>query len=290
MKSRKQPAKHSSVKCNICGATATHELLTIHKPDRFEKAKGVDDNDYVRKWMKCENCGVAINNRPSESKQIVNDIETSYYEIDLGNESNLRKKYDYVMSLPDNESDNAGRVARILSFLKNHFHDLNNIDICDVGCGLGIFPSKLMDVVKTTATKEINITGIEPDPISFSFVKSLDKFPVLKGYFPDAVHDQIFDLITFNKVLEHIPDPLQMVEAASEHLKRNGLVYIEVPCITNTWKKPPTNGSLGVLHYNLYSIKSLRYLIEKTDLTVLMAERIVEPSGKLAVYAIAANI
>jgi len=195
------------------------------------------------------------------------------------------------MNLPDEKSDNTGRVDRVLSFLDRYFDDLTEVDICDVGCGLGIFPSKLLEEYDSKEIEEVNIIGIEPDPVSYSFVKGLNRFPVINGFFPQAVKGEKFNLITLNKVLEHLPNPVSMIYSIVKHLKdQDSLVYIEVPCITNTWKKPSIDSSLGALHYNLFSINSLTTIIDKTGLKTLIAERIEEPSGKISVYAIAGKI
>ncbi|MCG2590826.1 class I SAM-dependent methyltransferase [Rhodohalobacter sulfatireducens] len=278
-------------KCNVCGSTSAEHLLTIYKPDRFEKAEGVNETGYKRKWVKCENCGMAVNHMSKVSEKAINNVASSYYEIDLGGKSELQKKFDYVMNLSEEESDNLGRVNRIIDFLNKHFDDPNGIDICDVGSGLGVFPSKLIEVSDSYGIENLNIIGIEPDPISYSFLQSLDRFPVVDGFFPDAVNGKKFDLITLNKVLEHISDPVDMLDSIYKKVKDDGgLAYIEVPCITNTSYKPPQDGSLGALHYNLYSINTLSSLIDNTGFQTVLAERITEPSGKISVYAIAAKI
>lgn len=275
-------------RCNVCGSTSAKKLLTINEPDRFEKAQGVNESEYKRIWVQCEDCGIAVNRMTKASQEAINNVESSYYEIDLGDESELQKKYDYVMNLPEQKSDNAGRVKRILEYLKGQFKDFDTLDICDVGSGLGVFPSKLMEVSDMYGFENVNVVAIEPDPISFSFLQKSNRFPVINGFFPDAVKGNTFDLVTLNKVLEHISNPVEVVKSIAGHIKpEKGLAYIEVPCISNIWKKPPYDGSLGALHYNLYSINSLSLMIETAGLTTVLAERIIEPSGKITVYAIA---
>ena len=280
-----------SFKCNVCGSTTGKEVLTIHKPDRFEKALGVKENGYKRQWMICEQCGTAVNCMSRESVEAVNNLASSYYEIDLGGESDLQQRFDFIMDLPEDKSDNAGRVERILNYLNKQETDFETIEICDVGCGLGVFPSKIMEVSGSYGLDNIRITGIEPDPTSYNFAKNLSQFPVIQGFFPEVIEGKIFDLITLNKVLEHISEPVDMMRSVAEHLKENsGLTYVEVPCVTNAWLKSPNDNSLGALHYNLYSVDSLSSLLNDVGLTTVLAERIIEPSGKISVYAIASNL
>jgi len=278
-------------KCNVCSSTTGKDLLTIHKPDRFEKALGVKEKGYKRKWVLCEQCGIAVNCMSRESLEAVNNVASSYYEIDLGGESELQQRFDFIMDLPEYKSDNAGRVDRILNYLSKHESEFETVEICDVGCGLGVFPSKVMEVSGSYGLDNIRITGIEPDSTSYNFAKNLNQFSVVQGFFPEVVKGKKFDLITLNKVLEHISDPADMMRSVEEHLKEHtGLTYVEVPCITNAWLKPPDDNSLGALHCNLYSINSLSSLLEKVGLTTVLAERIFEPSGKISIYVIAQSV
>jgi SAM-dependent methyltransferase len=68
--------------------------------------------------------------------------------------------------------------------------------------------------------------GIEPD----EGVAADAGAPTRVGYFPDALDaDERFDVLTFNDVLEHIPDPRAVVSACREHLSDGGLLSINIP-------------------------------------------------------------
>ena len=53
------------------------------------------------------------------------------------------------------------------------------------------------------------------------FLKKLSKFKFKKK----------FDLISFNKVLEHLKNPIMLLKSSKRFLNKNGIVYIEVPDI-----------------------------------------------------------
>ena len=40
-----------------------------------------------------------------------------------------------------------------------------------------------------------------------------------------------FDLISFNKVLEHVKNPIMLLKSSKRFLNENGIVYIEVPIL-----------------------------------------------------------
>jgi len=277
-------------KCNVCGSDSGEKLLTIQIADRFEIAYGISSDQYTRYWCRCDQCGCAVNIMSPESKNVVESVASSYYEIDLGSLDKLQSRYEFVMNLPENESDNAGRVDRILEYLKKHYGDTDLIELCDVGSGLGIFPAKLLQQTETYEILNVNVTAIEPDPVSFEFSKRLELFSVIKGYFPEAIGSKSFHVITLNKVLEHIEKPIELMKQVASRLKTGGVAYVEVPCISNIQFKTPDDNSLGVLHYNLYDISSLSALLNDVGLTNILCERIIEPSGKITVYSFAIRL
>ena len=65
-----------------------------------------------------------------------------------------------------------------------------------------------------------------------------------------------YDLITLNKVLEHVIDPMKFLKFIDKKIMKEGsIIYIEVPCLSNLDYKKKTDNSLGCLHHNLYSEK-----------------------------------
>lgn len=277
--------------CNVCGATGSgSSLLKIRQPDRFERAMNVSNDNYERAWVLCGGCGAAVNLMSAESLQVVHELEQSYYEIDLNGKDGLIEKYNRVMALPDDQSDNKQRVRRVLDMFFPDASLKKTIQICDIGSGLGVFLSELIPELENCEFKNVRATGIEPDPVAFEFLNDLSLFEVRSGLFPDVVHEELFDLITLNKVLEHIEEPLSLIESCSKHLVWSGGLYIEVPCITNAWLKEAGDDSLGCLHRNLYSIESVCRLLSLSGMTPVKAERFSEPSGKISVYVYAKKL
>ena len=78
--------------------------------------------------------------------------------------------------------------------------------------------------------------------------------------------DIIFDIIISTHVLEHVNNPRHVIEILSQHLKENGLLYIEVPlgCFQE-WKNLDT----PFRHINYFSKQSLYNLFKLVNLKVL---------------------
>jgi SAM-dependent methyltransferase len=94
--------------------------------------------------------------------------------------------------------------------------------LLDVGCAHGWFMS-------AATAAGIEATGIEPDVAIASQAIALGH-DVRVGYFPDALRDgETFGVITFNDVLEHLPDPRAALEEAARRLDPGGLLVVNMP-------------------------------------------------------------
>ena len=102
------------------------------------------------------------------------------------------------------------------------FMPLEGASICDIGCGYGWF-------VEAARERGANALGIEPEErIAATAVAS--GLQVKAGLFPDALEaGQSFDVLCFNDVLEHLPDPGAALEACGRILKPGGILSITIP-------------------------------------------------------------
>lgn len=102
--------------CAVCHSDLGDILLVHDKPDRFERAVGIQPEGYRREWRECSTCGLVSNINSAANQQKLLEIGEAYYEVDF-EKGSIREKYEFVMALPEAESDNAGRVSRIIQFL-----------------------------------------------------------------------------------------------------------------------------------------------------------------------------
>ena len=93
--------------------------------------------------------------------------------------------------------------------------------LLDVGSAHGWFMN--------LAQKAFDTTGIEPDQAIWSQAHK-QGLKVRLGYFPEVLSEhERFDVITFNDVLEHIPNREQALDACRRHLTPEGLLVINLP-------------------------------------------------------------
>ena len=277
--------------CTLCGSSDFTILLRINKPDRFERAVGIPDNDYIRHWVQCLSCGVASNVHSPENLPRLKTLSTAYYDIDFRSELIL-ERFQRIMNLPPDKSDNAQRVLRITAFVKRWFISAHQklpayLKIIDVGAGLGVFLSCFLNESRREGIAWQS-TAVEPDSHAAQHLRALNQFEVCEVEFVGQPEFADYDLCTLNKVVEHIEYPVPFMQDISKVLsKERGLVYVEVPDAMTIHYREPQDNILGALHYHLYSFRSLSYLLKTSNLVPIRMERVVEPSGKITIVAFA---
>lgn len=271
-----------AVACRLCGGALGAPLLVHTERDRFEIAVGIAAENYRRSWRRCMACEVVQDVQDPANETKLDALSASYYEVDLGN--NLRPKYERVMAMPASESDNAGRVTRVLDYIGRRLPAGGPRHAIDIGAGLGVFLARFLPQAGALWTG----TAIEPDPNAAAHLRSLGLFDVIEAKF-DGHETNIRpgDLITLNKVIEHLPQPQGLLEACGRKLADGGVLYVEVPDEWTIGRRPATDNILGALHKHLYGPRALTMLLERAGLAVLRLERVFEPSGKISLAAFA---
>jgi SAM-dependent methyltransferase len=104
---------------------------------------------------------------------------------------------------------------------------LDSTRLLDVGCAYGWF-------LEAAQSKGITGVGIEPDAVTARHARARG-LDVVHGYFPDCLSPtDVFDVIVFNDVLEHIPDVRAMLGACARAMRDGGLLVLSVPTSTGT--------------------------------------------------------
>lgn len=142
--------------------------------------------------------------------------------------------------------------------------------VYDIGTGSGIF----LNVAKKRGWE---IAGIEPSPL----VKNTDyskPLNITHGFFPNdcEYNENTFDFIHVSLVLEHVTEPLNVIESAKNLLKPNGFITISVPndfnIMQETVKKVTGNSKWWVNphhHLNYFDFTSLEGILEKSGFEVV---------------------
>lgn len=106
--------------------------------------------------------------------------------------------------------------------------------------------------IKTTTVAEVNSTDLKIAKFKGHKIINLNKSKIKLKY----------DVISLVHVLEHIENPLQILNMLKKNLKSNGLLYIEVP---NLFNFPDSD----ITHVNEFNKISLENLILKSNFKIL---------------------
>ena len=139
--------------------------------------------------------------------------------------------------------------------------------LLDIGCGNGDFLARMRDLGWT-------VRGIEPDGVAVesALTRGLEvRWGMLE---PDAYDERSFDVVTLNHVIEHVPNPAEVLACCHRILDHQGWLIISTPN-ARSWchrrfgrdwlcLEPPR-------HLNIFTISSMKRLAESAGFHVRSA-------------------
>jgi 2-polyprenyl-3-methyl-5-hydroxy-6-metoxy-1,4-benzoquinol methylase len=256
--------------CPLCGESRSRHVATLHEKPAHETDFNLEP--YSRSIRRCLSCDVYFN-VVDATISYDGDYNAATYD------NKLKTTFDRIVALPPEKSDNKQRVQRVLSFVKQHGLDPATMRVLDVGSGLAVFPAELLKY-------GVHISCIDPDPLSVAHAASLG-ITASQATIETFSIEETFDLITFNKVLEHVGEPIPALQTAKGMLSDNGCIYIELPDakgaeLTNDFVN---REEFFLGHHVIFTPMSVEYLVSKAGCVIIALERIHEPSDKYTLYA-----
>ena len=261
--------KLSAIKICECKNQNLKKIFSYDKKPKKEKDFKIHKK-YRRALYQCKICNHIYSKLNFELKNI---YASDYFEKTYKNIEGLKKRFNFVKKLKITNSDNKNRVLRIIKYFKNK----NDLSVLDVGSGIGIF---LYEMKK----KNWICNGLEMDERYIYFSNKYLKIKVENKKLQKLKTKKKYDLITFNKVLEHIPNPIKILRKAKFFLKNKGKIYIEVPD-ERVKKLGKFRDEFCVDHLHLFSLTSISILSTKAGFTIESSKRIIDPSGKYTIFA-----
>lgn len=249
-----------------CGNKNFKLLFSYKKRPKVEKKFQIIGK-YNRQFYQCKICEHIY---AKHFFKIKNIYKKSYLDLTYKNIGGISKRFEQITNLPTKKSDNKNRVSRIYDFIKK-----KKTNLLDIGSGIGVF---LYEMKK----KGLNVQGLDLDKRYAFFLKEKG-IKVNVNEISKLKIKKKFDLITLNKVLEHVENPIKFLKNSIKFLKNDGIIYIEVPD-SKAKLKGKLTGEFCLDHLQIYSIKSLINITECVGLYPLRVEQIIEPSNKYTVF------
>lgn len=193
--------------------------------------------------LKCNSCEMVFAS-PMPSKAALIDFNNTYFDSAHGGH---RK----------DKSSNAfySGISRLRSIYLNKYIRVNghqSTRFLEIGPGPGFFAKNWIK-----ENPESQYCAIETDESCYSSLREIG-VELLKEDQYEKCHDS-FDIVLMSHVLEHVDDPKGFVSFASKFLKKNGVLFIEVPC--NDWEFKP----LHEPHLLFFNKGPMRLLLNDLD-------------------------
>lgn len=230
---------------------------------------------YLRGYLRCAECGHWY----SDNAMDVSALYGGAY-VDSTYGSRMRETFDRINALPPERSDNAGRCERLIAHAREALPDATSPRLLDVGSGLAVFPWRMKQA-------GWRCTALDPDPRAAAHAREAAGVEAIAGDFLSVPGERLgaYDVISFNKVLEHVLDPVPLLQKAGRHLAPGGFIYVEVPDGEAAAAEGPGREEFFIEHHHVFSPQSVRILARQAGLEAGVVERVREPSTKFTLRA-----
>jgi SAM-dependent methyltransferase len=140
--------------------------------------------------------------------------------------------------------------------------------VLDVGCHTGELASVLIE-------RGLDVVGVEPNPRAAEIARSHGIEVIAEPIEGARLPARHFGTILLSQVLEHVPDPAQVLATARAALRPGGVAYVVVPNGRSLWRR--IFGESWIhwhvpFHLFLFSERSLRTYAEQGGFVVRRVE------------------
>lgn len=222
------------ISCPLCGS---HQSTPIYVVDEHHRS---DLRSSIR-IVKCTSCSVVYLSSPDHSFQ--SDLYEYYSEHMLCTHSS-----------PNAASLNSISYLRVLRKLQKYTSSSIS-SILDVGCGDGSF-------VEVCIKHGFNCQGIDLSASAVSLAQARRLPVTLTSAFDSNFNSKTFDLITLFEVIEHVDEPLKLIDRLASLLSDSGLLYLTTPNYSSVERfilqsKWPVFHSEHITYFTSYQMRRL---------------------------------
>jgi len=220
--------RYEYVLCPLCGRSKGKQRYFI--------------SNFNYRIVRCQNCKFVYQN----PRPVADDIDSLYSDTVY---FNLLIKY----------ASNSLRDMKLgLKDIDFQSYERNTLSqektILDIGCADGIF-------LRYMQSRGWSCYGVEPGSVVYKIASKNKNLKIFQGELLDAhFKPAFFDIVQLNNLIEHVPNPLEVLKECHRILKQDGLLILSTPnygCIPrllwgNAWR------DFVAIHLCFFSKKTLR--------------------------------
>jgi 2-polyprenyl-3-methyl-5-hydroxy-6-metoxy-1,4-benzoquinol methylase len=233
--------------CLVCGGS-DFRVLVKFKKDAYFQLLLPSLRDQPLRYVVCEGCGFVFQNPTLDDDE-------------------LGKMYaqDYRAETPPDTymSDQRHNGEVLYQWIDKRIgRSLSQRRLLDIGCAAGAW-------VAVFQRRGWEASGIDANPKWVRWGRANLGADLHDGFYgSQAFPEQTFSLILWSHIIEHLPDPLTMLQAIRDHLDDDGYLFIGTPDVL----RPPVPRTYPDLlagpHVGLYSARTLTRLLSRAGFTV----------------------
>jgi len=253
--------------CYLCGSSQGDILFKQEGHDPYLAKVHKSAPEYDLNWMVCDECGFVYRS-PALTDQELDVLYKSYDQDEFSN-TTPDEYFNKIISFPTEKSENWQKI----SWLKKVISDSGRKDIfeaLDIGCGGG--------TLLYTAREELSlksVSGVELNKVYADLARRRLDANILNENYVSGLFKKQFDLLINTKVLEHVADPLPFLKEMYDDLANEGLLFIEVPDVSDMYSLPPTHERFWIPHIFFFSGNTLSALLRKVGFQIV-AHRVIK--------------
>lgn len=247
--------------CIICGASERRPVVSYDVPDVYERAAGLPAEGYWREWVSCSNCGFHYS-RYSRA----GDFFDAYYARGYRSSSVVRDETAYarfkrIVSLPKSESETHTRIDWIKKVLATaRDWGGRSCNLLDIGGASGVFAALFHN-------EQWNSVVVDPAEEGL-FIKKKLGITYIAAPMEKVELETQFQLASLNYVLEHLVDPTVVLRRIRRLLSPDGMLFIEVPDVSNFETLPEEHDIFNSCHLWMFGRTSLEALLNQVGFKV----------------------
>lgn len=240
--------------CLLCG---NDKYTTIYKFKDLPKYKQIGEE---RDIVKCLGCSLTYCHPRNLEESMLDIYENNYwqdYQTQVG-EKEIKDRVKDFEFVSKERMDYIERFKKSGKFL-------------DVGCSMGFL------------TNEANKRGYDAYGIDLNtddIEKGIKRYQInLKKDFIENFDEYNFDIITSFNVLEHVSNPIQMLEEKKKRLKKDGIIVVgthDIDCENHNQEKHNWKHIIPNEHLYFFNIDSLEKVGRKAGLKLFYHNKPIE--------------